>query len=98
MTTKPRAPLNLAFPGKGSAAPRADVITGELPAAVQTSTEVSRPSRPASLAPKVRNDYAALTIRPGPERRKRLEEVSRSTGHSMQDILLHCFDGYFPPE
>ncbi|WP_158745651.1 hypothetical protein [Acidisphaera sp. L21] len=50
------------------------------------------------LQPKAKNGYAALTIRPGPERRQRLEEISRATGHSMQDILLHCFDTIYPPE
>ncbi len=94
MTTKPRAPLNLAFPSKGAASPRPDVTAdGE----AGGERQVAAVPRFEALVPKVKNGYAALTIRPGPERRQRLEEISRNTGHSMQDILLHCFDAIYPP-
>jgi hypothetical protein len=103
MTTKPRAPLNLAFPSKGAASPRPDVTVGNSPAheppaaALPVAAALVAP-RLEALAPKVKNGYAALTIRPGPERRERLEGISRTTGHSMQDILLHCFDAIYPPK
>lgn len=94
MSSKPRAPLNLAFPGKGAASPKPDVVAGEVREAVTTPVPQLRHH---NLPLKAKNEYAALTIRPGPERRRRLEEISRSSGHSMQDILLHCFDMVFPP-
>ena len=102
MPTKPRAPLNLAFPSKGAASPRPNVTAGNAEGEQDPAMVHTGPASPAghlieALTPKVKNGYAALTIRPGPERRERLEDVSRSTGHSMQDILLHCFDAIYPP-
>ena len=103
MTNKPRTPLSVAFPAKGAAEPRVGV--SELPgtqAAGQPAPEVAT-GRIEAAVPKLKldrkqkNEYAALTIRPGPERRKRLEQVSAETGHSMQDILLACFDAFYPP-
>jgi hypothetical protein len=103
MTNKPRTPLSLAFPAKGAAEPRPDVsLSSERVGTPEHATEETGPP-PASAVPKLKleprqkNEYAALTIRPGPERRKRLELVSAETGHSMQDILLACFDAFYPP-
>ena len=92
---KPRAPLSVAFPSKGSAAPKPDVA--EVQEEPPHPAPESAPTASLKLEPKRKNEYAALTIRPGPERRKRLERVAAETGHSMQDILLACFDAFYPP-
>lgn len=100
MTNKPRTPLSLAFPAKGAAEPRPDVSVGSepdsTPEPAQAPSPVAAVGPKLKLEPRKKNEYAALTIRPGPERRTRLERVSAETGHSMQDILLACFDAFYP--
>ena len=103
MTNNPRTPLSIAFPAKGAAEPRPGLpappgnqaIGEPRPEVVTDQVEAAVPK--LKLDRKQKNEYAALTIRPGPERRKRLEQVSADTGHSMQDILLACFDAFYPP-
>jgi hypothetical protein len=101
MTNKPRTPLSIAFPAKGAAEPRPGLsapnqaIGEPRPEVVTDQIEAAVPK--LKLDRKQKNEYAALTIRPGPERRRRLEQVSADTGHSMQDILLACFDAFYPP-
>jgi hypothetical protein len=103
MTNKPRTPLSIAFPAKGAAEPRSDVSAASDPQVSAGPTAEATGTRPVAaipklkLEPRLKNEYAALTIRPGPERRTRLEQVSAETGRSMQDILLACFDAFYPP-
>ena len=104
MTNKPRTPLSMAFPAKGAAEPRPDVSAAlDRPASEEEARPEEAGGAPVTavatlkLEPRQKNEYAALTIRPGPERRKRLEQVSADTGRSMQDILLACFDAFYPP-
>lgn len=99
---KPRAPLSAAFPAKGSATPQPDVSDPPVPGSAKAVPQPVQDARTAvapklNLRPKQRNEYAALTIRPGPERRKRLDRVCAETGNSMQDVLLACFDAFYPP-
>jgi hypothetical protein len=103
MTNKPRTPLSVAFPAKGAAEPRPGLsplpgtrASGE-PGPEVATDQIEAAVPKLKLDRKQKNEYAALTIRPGPERRKRLEQVSTETGHSMQDILLACFDAFYPP-
>ena len=102
MTNKPRTPLSIAFPAKGAAEPRPDVSVAPEPPGLPepppqaTGTPSVSAGPKLKLEPRQKNEYAALTIRPGPERRKRLEQVAAETGRSMQDILLACFDAFYP--